>query len=283
MLVDATLEDIEKYKDFAYTIALNPAKSSYPTYGDGIKTKTDFIDAAERAVTKDTSELLLFFIGESIEGWISYDWISEDKYLQLTSFNINRGTEQALAELLSILETRFAGYTAYFGYPSENHDAINFLQASGFQCIEKDWNHSFFFDGYTLVEDTKNIEKISRYNFDKFRAVYHADPETYWNCDRIFETIDDWSIFVYSDGDVPVASVFFRGDRGYFEIYGIVFANETFQECVFRELLVASLNECKRMDAKFMTFFCREEENHILAELGFRYIGSYVLYIKTLI
>lgn len=281
MLTNATLEDIEKYSDLAYTVALNPTKSSYPAYGDGIKTKADFIHAAERAVAKDTSELLLFLMDGNVEGWISYDWIAEDKYLQLTGFNINRGTKQALAELLDILGIRFAGYTAYFGYPGENRDAIRFLRASGFQCIEKDWNHSFFFDGYTPVQDAKQIEKISRCNFDKFRAVYHADSETYWNCDRIFETMDDWSIFVYNDGDVPVAAVFFRGDRGYFEIYGVVFADEVFQESVFRELLTASLNECKRMDARFMTFFCEEEEKHILAELGFRYIGSYVLYIKT--
>ncbi len=36
MLVKATLEDIAKYGDLAYDLSLNPVKSSYPTYGDGI-------------------------------------------------------------------------------------------------------------------------------------------------------------------------------------------------------------------------------------------------------
>ncbi len=63
----------------------------------------------------------------------------------------------------------------------------------------------------------------------------------------------------------------------------MVFANEIFQERVARELLIASLNECKRMDARFMTFFCEEEEKPVLAELGFRCVGSYVLYMKTLL
>ncbi len=144
MLMKATVEDIKKYGELSYSLALNPAKSSYPAYGDGIKTKADFIDDAKRAVIKETSELLLFVMDGNVEGWISYFWIPEDGYLQLSGCNINRGTEQALAELLEMLETQFTGYTVYFGYPGENRDAINFLQAHDFKCIEEDWNHSFF-------------------------------------------------------------------------------------------------------------------------------------------
>ena len=52
MLIKATPEDIKKYGEFAYSVALNPKKSCYPTYADGIKTKTDFFKAAERAIAK---------------------------------------------------------------------------------------------------------------------------------------------------------------------------------------------------------------------------------------
>lgn len=282
MLIKATVADIKKYGEFAYSLALNPTKSSYPTYCDGIKTKADFFAAAERAVAKETSELLLFSMDENVEGWISFFWIPEDKYLQLNGFSINRGTEQALAELVDMIETRFAGYTAYFGYPGENRDAIEFLQAHDFKCIEQDWNHSFFFDGYKPTNCVQSVEKISRQNFDKFRAVYHADPETYWNCDRILETIDDWTIFVYNRADTPIATVFLTGDEGYFEIYGAEFVDGSFQENVFRELLTASLNVCKRMGAKYMTYFCGEEEKHVLTELGFECVGQYVLYIAKI-
>lgn len=282
MLTKATIEDIKEYGEFAYTLALNHAKSCYPTYGDGIKTKDDFLGAAERAVSKETSDVLLFSIDGNVEGWISYYWIPEDAYLQLNGFNINRGAEQALTELVDMIETRFAGYTAYFGYLGDNRDAINFLAEHGFKCIEQDWNHSFFFDGYTPKGYSPRVEKISRQNFDKFRAVYHADPETYWNTDRIFKTIDDWTIFVYNQADTPIAIVFLAGDNGYFEIYGTEFANGVFQENVFRELLTASLDECKRLGAKYMTYFCGEEEKHILSELGFKRVGQYVLYIKSL-
>ena len=60
------------------------------------------------------------------------------------------------------------------------------------------------------------------------------------------------------------------------------FADGEFKENVFRELMIASLNECKRINAKFMTYFCQDKEKHVLSELNFRCVGQYVLYIKTL-
>lgn len=75
MLIKATIEDIKKYGEFAYSIALNPAKSCYPAYTDGIKTKADFLSAAECAISKETSEVLLFSMDGNVEGWISYYWI----------------------------------------------------------------------------------------------------------------------------------------------------------------------------------------------------------------
>ena len=64
MLIKAMAEDIKEYGEFAYGLALNPTKSCYPTYADGIKTKSDFFDVAERAVKKEASELLLFRLEE---------------------------------------------------------------------------------------------------------------------------------------------------------------------------------------------------------------------------
>lgn len=282
MLHKATIEDIKKYGEWAYSLALNPAKSCYPTYGDGIKTKEDFLQAAERAISEEASELLLFSLDGNVEGWISYYWIPEDKYLQLNGFNINRSIEQALTEFVDVIETRFPGYTAYFGYPSDNSEAIIFLEEHGFNCIEQDWNHSFFFAEYAPEEYSLCVEKISRQNFDKFRKIYHADSETYWNAERIFETIDNWTIFVFNQADTPVASIFLSGDNGYFEIFGVEFADEVFQENVFRELLIASLNECKHLGAKYMTYFCRDNEKHILKGLDFKCVGEYVLYVKDL-
>lgn len=110
--------------------------------------------------------------------------------------------------------------------------------------------------------------------------MYHPDHATCWNADRIFESIDDWTIFAYNQGDTPMATIFLTGDEGHYEIYGVEFVDDVFSESTFGKLVVASLNACKRLDAKYMTYFCGEEEKQILNELGFRCIGQYVLYIK---
>ena len=281
MLICATAEDIRKYGDSVYELALNPAKSCYPTYCDGIKTKTDFLNAAENARTGKTSELLLFALDGRVEGWISYFWIPEDKYLQIDGCNLKSGAERALAELLDALESKFAGYTAYFGYPGENHEAIRFLQQNGFECAERTWNHSFIFGEYRRRETSPNVEKISRTNFDRFRAAYHASPDAYWNCERIYESIDEWTIFVYNQGSAPVAAVFSTGSAGYFEIYGVEFTSETRQIHIISELLIALLNEYAQMGAKYLTYLCDEAEKDVLRELGFRCVGQYVLYTKV--
>ena len=44
MLIKPTREEGETYIDFAYELALDPSRSGYPTYADGIKTKEDFAE-----------------------------------------------------------------------------------------------------------------------------------------------------------------------------------------------------------------------------------------------
>lgn len=109
MLIQATREDIRRYADAAYTLALKPESSCYPTYCDGIKTKADFLRAAEAAQASGMSELLLFQQQDRFKGWLSYDWIPEDAYLQLTGCSVAHGINEALSELLDRLGSAIRG------------------------------------------------------------------------------------------------------------------------------------------------------------------------------
>lgn len=279
MLIKASVEDIEKYGDLVYHLALDPKKSSYPTYADGIKTKSDFLSDAQGAATKEHDELLLFYIDGKVEGWISYYWIPKEKYLQLTGLHINRGTKLALTELLELLEKKFVGFTAYFGFPSENQEATQALAERGFQCIEKDWNHAFSLAEYPPMKCSDLVETIIRDNYDLFRTVYH-DNGAYWNAERIFEALDAWTIFVYRREGMPIGGIYFTDDNGSCEVFGCEFFDGVFRKEVFRELVNAALCACKRHGAKYLTYFCGDEEKPVLGEMGFRCIGQYVLYTK---
>lgn len=282
MLIQATKKDIETYGDFAYTLAMNQTRSCYPTYTDGIKTKEEFLANALKGVTKNEWELLLFLMDDKVEGWIQYYWIPEDKYLQLYFCNIHKGIEQALKELLQWLKERFFGYTLYFGFPESNTDAICFLIKNEFLCIEEAWNHVFFFEEYIPLAENDTITIVNRENFEDFRAVYHPTEKTYWNCDRILEKLDEWIIFLSYQEGVPIGTVFLQGKKEDCEIFGVAFANDKYKEDMFRLMLVTALNYCKRNGTKYMTFFCEEYMQNVVMELGFRYIGKYVLYSKTI-
>lgn len=282
MLIKARPQDVTKYCDSAYSLALDQTKSCYPAYSDGIKTKADFITAAWQNIEKETSELLLFLLDGTVEGWIGYFWIPEDHYLQLNMCNINREIWQALSELLDSLKEHFAGYTLYFGFPERNSDAVRFLRENGFDCIEEDWNYSFFFEHYTPLPEPENIARISRKNFDDFRAIYDTENEAYWNCDRILENLNDWILYVYYQEHTPAGALALRGDNGYYEIYGIEFAENQYQEEPCRALLTAALTQCKCIGAEYMTFFCEDAYQNLIQELGFSCVGKYMCYLKTI-
>lgn len=54
-------EEFEKYAEYAYSLALDMSRSSYPTYADGIKTREDFMSKAKRGISGDpNTEILLF-------------------------------------------------------------------------------------------------------------------------------------------------------------------------------------------------------------------------------
>lgn len=303
MLRKAIPEDIVKYGDFVYELALDQTRSAYPTYADGIKTKEDFLADAGRAVAEDTSELLLFYREDAPEGWLTFFRIPEERYLQCTGCNIREGTKQALSELLELLRIHFPEYTLYFGFPERNEEAVCFLEKNGFQCIEKAWNNSFFLEEYECpslggkagcensddgnLKDgkfkEKNIVRIGRDNYDEFRAVYQPDEEAYWNCDRILECLEEWVIYGCRAEGGLAGAVYFRGSKEYYEIYGMEFAEGKYREEVCRSLLTAALNHCKRAGAKYLTYFCDscgEALQKAVLEAGFHCVGGYVCYIR---
>lgn len=283
MLVKATLEDIEKYGDFVYQIALDQTRSAYPTYTDGIKTREDFLRKSQENITREESDVWLYFAEGRMEGWIEYFFEPENNYFQLHGCNINSGTKQALEELLLYLVDKFLGYELYFGFPKVNKEAVEFLQENGFTCIEDDHNTSFFFDTYELREEKEAVVKITKDNFADFEKIHsqEVDETYYWTSERILADMDSWNIYVYYENSLPIGAIFFRGTE-YLEIYGIEFWEKAYRKDVYFALMVAALNDGKHSGAKYLTYLCEDSELEALQELGFVYVGPYVCYMKKI-
>lgn len=267
-----------EYVDFAYELALDRTKSSYPTYTDGLKTKEDFLWVAARAFERENEEVLLFREGERVLGWIHYYVLPEDRYVGLQSFLAAEGTARAMGEIAALLREKYPGYSAYFGFPEENTEALEALQSLGFRRDDENLVGVLKFEDYTPLPEPDGITEITRENFEDFAGIHaQMDGQMYWDNAHLLNDLERWHIYLLKGR----AAVYFRYVKQSMEIFGLDFAGE-FDPEDFRALLVRALNQGKADGCKDLTFFHETREHPIVEALGFRNVGGYVLYVGEL-
>ncbi|MBE6104470.1 MAG: hypothetical protein E7193_06215 [Erysipelotrichaceae bacterium] len=284
MLRTCTIDEFNRYADFAYELATDLTKSGYPTYCDGVKTREMFMERSLKAFERETEEILLFEIDGKVEGLIHPYWIPEDHYLDTCLLLTNRETEQALSEFLEYAGKNFSGYDLFLGFPAENQAAISFLVRNGFECIENDYNNTSFLDTIEQMPENSDVTRITRENYDSFRYLHEqTDGDMYWNSDRIYDDLDNWVIFVKEKDGNPQGAVYYMNENdGWLEIFGIDIDQNRHDPALFRELLQAALMDAKRNDGRVMTIFCDEEDEDAARECGLNCVGNYLCHKKHL-
>ena len=275
-------QDFERYAEFAYELALDTTKSGYPTYTDGVKTKEDFFDRFRKAFSRDNEEILLFERGGKVTGWIHYYHLPDDRYLQACSFCIAEGMDEAIAEFTAFARENFPGCELYLGFPEENREAVTALVSGGFTCIEESYNDILDFASYEPHPESENVVPITKKNYKPFAELHAQHKDMYWNSERILNAIDEWSIFALLRNGKAVGAVYLRKDEATPEIFGIDFEDGVYDSAVYRALLTAMLNDCKRQGAQHLFFFNDEDSQPDALACGFRYVGKYVCY-KTVL
>lgn len=270
--------------DDMYSLALDKSKSGYPSYCDGIKTKEMFLERSKRAFSEKNEELLLFEYNGTVEGWIHFYWLPEDRYLSTVSFLARSHTAQALKEFLEMAREEFGGYELWLGFSEENTEAVSFLAASGFELIEKSNDNTAFLREYAALPTGEDVLRITKENFELFRLLHSpVEEDMYWNSDRIFAALDRWNVFVRLRNGEPMGSVYFlNADTDWYEIFGVDMKDNSFDAETFRILLTAALNAAKEMGGKYMTFFCEDEAQASVEEAGFKCMDCYNCYKKLL-
>ena len=277
MLVKAEKEDIEQYMDFAYSLAMDQTKSGYPLWSDGISTKEEFVNHVWKSYHNDDRDILLFIIDGVVEGWIQFFYIEQDRYLQTNGFLINSDAEQALTEFLEYAREYFAGYDLYLGFPKRNSNAISFLQKTGCRLIEESYHDIFVFDGFAVQPEADGIVKVTESNYFEFKKIYQTDPDTYWNSERIFSTLNEWLIYLLYRENIAVGYICAKDG----EIFSLGYHNDVFDKSTYKALVTVILRDLKAVGYKHMTFFNNEESQPAALELGFSCVGEYVLYVKS--
>ena len=272
--------------DFAYPLALDPARSGYPTWCDGMKTREDFIDAVGKAFSRPDKKALLFTRDGQTEGLIAFDCLEEDRYLHPYVFDIRRDTGTALAEFVDWCRERWPGFTVDFGFPAENVEATGWLDEQGIPCNERSWNFLLDLDGCEPLPEPSGVKRITAENFEDFAAIHRRiEGDMYWNCERVRGTLRDWAIFITGEGE-SAGEVLMTLDDGHphQEIFALGFVDGQYREGPFRALLTAALNCLKEKGARWLTFFVDEgcPEGEVLKELGFRLVGTFICHRAAL-
>lgn len=278
MLTRATREDIARYMDFAYSLAMDQTKSGYPLWSDGISTREEFTEFVWKSYRSDDRDILLFIQDGVVEGWIQFFYIEQDQYLQTNGFLINRNAEQALTEFLEYARAHFAGYALYLGFPKRNADAVSFLQKAGCRLIQESYHDIFVFDGSAVQPETAGIVEVTERNFPEFREIYQTDPETYWNAERILSALEEWRIYLLYREDIAVGCICARNG----EIVGLGYRDNVFDKSTYKALVSVILRDLQAAGHKYMIFFNEEESQSAALELGFFCVSEYVLYLESL-
>lgn len=277
MLTNLQENDFDKYIDFAWALGQDQAKSAYPTYTDGIKTKQDFVTRERKAFSRENEEILLFEHNGQVEGWIHYRFEGKDNYLDMCAFNVRTNMKLALEEFLSYVKERFWGYELYLGFPRSNTDAVSYLTENGFTCIDESFHDVLFFDSYSLLPECFDVVAVTKDNFEDFRELHRlVDEKMYWNCDRLFENLDDWHIYLCYQKGIVTGAIYYTDEEVMLEIFGVDFPNGICNKTALQALLTKVLNEGKTAGAKYMCFFTDQDCHPVSMELGFRFVGEYV-------
>ena len=283
MLKKLQEQDFDRYVEFAYQLALDMTRSGYPTYADGIKTKDDFVARSRKAFSTANEEILLFEYYGATAGWIHYFYLPEDHYLDTCAFCIASGTREALTEFIAFAQEHFPGSELYLGFPGENAEAVAVLESGGFDCIEESYNDAINFEDYVLQPEDADILPITQENYELFSGLHSQnDCDMYWNSARILDKIDLWQIYVCLRNGKTTGAIYYMDDMSMPEIFGVDFPEGIYDSDVYRALLTAALNDCKRRGAKHMVFFNESESQADALACGFRCIGKYVCFKKAL-
>lgn len=282
MLMKPTAEEAEEYIDFAYALALDPARSGYPTYTDGIKTKEDFEEVCHWGF-QPGRQVLLYLEGGVVSGWIEFLFETEDCYLETSVFNVAGDFACALQEFTEYCRENFAGYRVCMGFPGDNQTAVRYLSQNGWLCEEQSYNNVLFFENYELLPEADNVVKVTRENYSDFRKLHEAvQGSMYWNADRLYEALDKWDIFLYYEDGAPSAAIYNRDAETLMHIYGLDYRDQVFNPSAFRVLMAKALNECKRNGKKYMVFFGEQQDQQDALDMGYACVGEYVLFTKNM-
>ena len=271
MLRKITEHEFEQYIEFAYELAMDLSKASFPIYNDGIKTKELFWEKSRKGLDSEEEEILLYLRDGVVEGWIHFYVIKEDQYIGPQNILVNHGYQEALKELLTYWNENYSGYEWNIYLPNQNKEALSFMKQNGYEILEENVVDVMLFDQYTIREEFESVVKVTKENFEWFRQLHvPVEDDMYWTSSRIYETLGEWSIYAYVKDSICLATIYNHvSPKRHDEIVGVDWKNDWIESEILEALLVTCLNASKRSGAYSMYYFNDLESHKVAKTLGF--------------
>ncbi len=275
-------KEFDKYVDFAYELATNPAKSGYPSYSDGIKKKDRFVTRARKAFDRDEEDILLFEKDDRIRGWIHYCHLEEDNYAGTYAFCIEDNMAEAIDEFTEMVRLQYTECELYLGFSKKNTEAVSELRKLGFECIEESYNDILDFKNYCVHPESTHVVRVDADNYRLFSDIHaqYNNGDMYWTSQRIKDALNKWRIFAYLQDGKAIGAIYFMvsEDKNADEIFGVDFLAGGYDSEVHKALLTAALNHEKKRGVSYMIFFNGEESQKDTCECGFRCVDEYICF-----
>ena len=279
MLRKATAEDISRYAPWAYTMAMTAEHASYPTWRDGLKTREDFMQRAQRGL--EDEEVLLFCRDGEVCGWIQWFAMPEENYAMTVTFLVENHAADAAREFAAHAAQRLSGAVLDIGLDGANTQAAAALKLVGFTLLESSVNHTMHFAHDQPRPWPQGVARMTAADEADFRRL-HNWPDMYWNAERILADLSGWRVYLHREAGESVAALVCRAGE-WPEVFSVDFGGKAFRPESYRRLMTACLNDIHADGRSHMTYFEEEEQAlPILAELGFDRVGRYAAYRKEL-
>lgn len=273
------VDDLERRIAEFWPVTLDLTRSTYPTYIDGIKTREDFADSIHRAAVADWGEVLLHVHGDDVNGLVVIDQVDED-YVSLRVCLTHAHQRECLHEVLTHIVQKHAGRTLWLAFAPDNAELLTLAAENNFTLLDDSTNWTIHLTDWVIQPEDAHVLAVTRENYADFRAVWTEDG-MYWNADRIWEALDQWTLHVCRDERSVRGAVACMDEGISAEIFGFLYAGG-YDEQVHRSLLAACLNATKSAGKRHLTYFTDRGEANWLCELGFRRVSDYVCYEKIL-
>ena len=272
MLTTPRAQELDALIAEFWPIALDLTHSTYPTYTDGIKTRSDFAQTVHRAASEDWGEVLVHLWDGEINGLLVAD-VTDDVYVSLHVCLTHAHQTECLDEALAYLREKHAGKTLWLGFALENAEMLAFAETNGFALLDDTINWNISLEAWQPVPAERPVQRVSGENYNIFRALW-TDDSMYWNAERIHAAMDRWMLFVTEDGSGAVACL----DEGVMlEIFGFQYC-DGYDEATHRALMAACLNAARQQGSTHLTYFADREETTVMQSLGFRLVSGYRCY-----